>query len=99
MMSEPLEMNHRRPILIDTDTASDDAVALIMALRSPRVEVKAITIVAGNVPVQQAKKRALRGGAMRCRRARLQRGRKAAATGTPARALVPRAGWSRRSRV
>jgi purine nucleosidase len=53
-------MNHRRrPILIDTDTASDDAVALIMALRSPRVEVKAITIVAGNVSVDQATKNAL----------------------------------------
>ena len=35
--------------LIDTDTASDDAVALIMALRSPDIRVLAITIVAGNV--------------------------------------------------
>ena len=49
----------RRPILIDTDTASDDAVALIMALRSPSVEVKAITTVAGNVPVAQATRNAL----------------------------------------
>ena len=37
-----------RPFLIDTDTASDDAVALIMALRSPDVQVAAITVVAGN---------------------------------------------------
>jgi len=43
----------RRPLLIDTDTASDDAVALIMALRSPEVEVVAITIVAGNVATPQ----------------------------------------------
>jgi purine nucleosidase len=50
---------HRRPILIDTDTASDDAVALIMALRSPNIEVKAITIVAGNVLVEQATRNAL----------------------------------------
>ncbi|QNI30656.1 nucleoside hydrolase [Alloacidobacterium dinghuense] len=50
---------HRRPILIDTDTASDDAVALIMALRSSRVEVKAITTVAGNVRVEQATRNAL----------------------------------------
>lgn len=49
----------RRPILIDTDTASDDAVALIMALLSPSVEVKAITTVAGNVPVAQATRNAL----------------------------------------
>jgi len=43
----------RRKFLIDTDTASDDAVALIMALRSPEVEVVAITIVAGNVGTRQ----------------------------------------------
>jgi purine nucleosidase len=49
----------RRPILIDTDTASDDAVALIMALRSPSVAVKAITVVAGNMVVEQATKNAL----------------------------------------
>ena len=45
--------------LIDTDTASDDAVALIMALRSPDVRVAAITIVAGNVSAQQAARNAL----------------------------------------
>ncbi|MDE1163717.1 MAG: nucleoside hydrolase [Acidobacteriaceae bacterium] len=44
----------QRYLLIDTDTASDDAVALIMALRSPEVKVVAITVVAGNVPVEQA---------------------------------------------
>ncbi len=48
-----------RPFLIDTDTASDDAVALIMALRAPDVDVHAITIVAGNVPVPQAARNAL----------------------------------------
>lgn len=45
--------------LIDTDTASDDAVALIMALRSTVVRVVAITTVAGNVVVQQATRNAL----------------------------------------
>lgn len=49
----------RRRILIDTDTASDDAVALIMALRSAAVEVAAITTVAGNVAVEQATTNAL----------------------------------------
>jgi purine nucleosidase len=48
-----------RPFLIDTDTASDDAVALIMALRAPDVEVVAITTVAGNVPVEQSTRNAL----------------------------------------
>jgi purine nucleosidase len=45
--------------LIDTDTASDDAVALIMALRSPAVRVLAITTVAGNVAVEQSTRNAL----------------------------------------
>src|SRR6202048_4758113 len=49
----------RRAFLIDTDVASDDAVALIMALRSPEVRVVAITTVAGNVDVQQATRNAL----------------------------------------
>ena len=49
----------KTPFLIDTDTASDDAVALIMALRSPQVEVLAITTVAGNVHVHQASHNAL----------------------------------------
>jgi purine nucleosidase len=39
-----------RRVLVDTDTASDDAVALLMALQSTRVEVTGVTIVAGNVP-------------------------------------------------
>ena len=49
----------RRAIVIDTDTASDDAVALLMALRHPAVEVIAITVVAGNVPLDLAVQNAL----------------------------------------
>lgn len=48
-----------RSILIDTDTGSDDAVALIMALRSDQVQVEAITVVAGNVAVEQGSRNAL----------------------------------------
>lgn len=40
-----------RRLWIDTDTASDDAVAILMALRWPEVYVEGISIVAGNVPV------------------------------------------------
>lgn len=46
-------------ILIDTDTASDDAVAMILALREPDVQVEAITVVAGNLPIGLAVKNAL----------------------------------------
>ena len=48
-----------RTFVIDTDTASDDAVALILALRAKDVRVAAITTVAGNVPVAQATRNAL----------------------------------------
>ncbi len=48
-----------RKLMIDTDTASDDAVALIMALREKDVKVEAITVVAGNVPIDLAVKNAL----------------------------------------
>ena len=48
-----------RPFLIDTDTASDYAVALIMAMRAPDVQVVAITTIAGNVPVEQSTRNAL----------------------------------------
>ncbi len=48
-----------RHFVIDTDTASDDAVALIMALREPAIQVEAITVVAGNLPLEKALKNAL----------------------------------------
>lgn len=48
-----------RKLIIDTDTGSDDAVALIMALKSKEVQVEAITTVCGNVPVELATKNAL----------------------------------------
>ncbi len=48
-----------RKFIIDTDTASDDAVALIMALREKSIKVEAITVVAGNVPVDLGVKNAL----------------------------------------
>src|SRR5277367_2167480 len=48
-----------RHFLIDTDTASDDAVALMMALRAPGIQVVGITTVHGNVGVEQATRNAL----------------------------------------
>ncbi len=47
-----------RRFWIDTDTASDDAVAILMALRWPDVHVEGISIVAGNVPVEMGSKNA-----------------------------------------
>lgn len=48
-----------RTFLIDTDTASDDAVAILMALRRPDVEVAGITVVSGNMPVERGARNAL----------------------------------------
>ena len=43
-----------RKVIIDCDPGIDDAVALTMALFDPRLEVVAITAVAGNVPADRA---------------------------------------------
>ena len=40
-----------RPIIIDTDPGRDDAIAILLALASPELEVLGITAVAGNVPL------------------------------------------------
>jgi purine nucleosidase len=49
----------RRSLFIDTDTASDDAVALVMALRHPEIDVVGIAVVAGNVPLELGVRNAL----------------------------------------
>ena len=52
-------MASKRLVLIDTDGGVDDALALLLALRSPELEVVAITTVAGNVDVDKAVRNAL----------------------------------------
>jgi purine nucleosidase len=47
-----------RRLFIDTDTASDDAVAILMALNWPDVHVDGISAVYGNVPLEQASRNA-----------------------------------------
>lgn len=48
-----------RKYIIDTDTGSDDAVALMMALKTNDIKIEAITTVCGNIPMLQATKNAL----------------------------------------
>ena len=48
-----------RRIFVDTDTASDDAVALLMAFEHCTASLVGIGIVAGNVPLEQAVQNAL----------------------------------------
>src|SRR6266568_3165990 len=49
-----------RKIIFDTDPGSDDALAMMLALNSPELEVRAITVVPGNVTAQQGLDNALR---------------------------------------
>jgi purine nucleosidase len=49
------------PLIIDTDPGQDDALALLLALASPRLlDLRAITTVAGNVPLLLTTQNALR---------------------------------------
>jgi purine nucleosidase len=50
----------RRPVIIDTDPGTDDAMAILLALNSPELDVRAFTVVGGNVPQAQALENALR---------------------------------------
>ncbi len=47
------------PLLIDTDTAADDCFALLVGLLDPRADLKAVTIVGGNVGFEQQAHNAL----------------------------------------
>ncbi len=48
-----------RKIIIDTDPGQDDAVAILLALASPELEVLGLSIVAGNVPLHHTVNNAL----------------------------------------
>jgi inosine-uridine nucleoside N-ribohydrolase len=41
------------PIILDVDTGTDDALALAYAVASPKIELVAVTTVAGNVGIEQ----------------------------------------------
>ena len=49
-----------KAVVIDTDPGLDDALALVLALRSPALDVKAITVVAGNVSLADCTANTLR---------------------------------------
>ena len=53
-MSEFEVTEHRRPrpVVIDTDPGVDDALAIVLALRSPELRVELMTTVAGNAGIR-----------------------------------------------
>ena len=51
-------MPAQQKIIIDTDPGQDDAVAILLALASPELDILGITAVAGNVPLKLTEKNA-----------------------------------------
>lgn len=49
----------RHKVVLDVDTGIDDALALLLALNSPELEILACTTVAGNVTVEQTTRNTL----------------------------------------
>jgi inosine-uridine nucleoside N-ribohydrolase len=49
-----------RKIIFDTDPGTDDAMALMLAFNSPELDIRAITVVPGNVTAKQGLENALR---------------------------------------
>ena len=41
------------PVIIDVDTGIDDAMALVLALQSDKLDIRGITTVAGNQTIEK----------------------------------------------
>ncbi|MFC0233519.1 nucleoside hydrolase [Vagococcus entomophilus] len=53
-------MNVKKKVIIDCDPGIDDCLALLLALKSPELDILGITIVCGNVPTELGAKNALK---------------------------------------
>jgi purine nucleosidase len=49
-----------KKVILDTDPGTDDAIALMLALNSPELDVRAVTVVPGNATARQGLENALR---------------------------------------
>ena len=54
----PAQTPAKQKIIIDTDPGQDDAIAILLALASPELDILGITAVAGNVPLKLTEKNA-----------------------------------------
>ena len=50
---------NKKPVIIDCDTGTDDAIAIIAALYSPELDLRAFTTVAGNVELEHTSRNTL----------------------------------------
>lgn len=57
--NNPTAENPRR-IILDVDPGIDDAMAMLFAMQSPELRIEAITVVSGNVIVEQGAVNALK---------------------------------------
>ena len=53
-------MGRALPVVLDCDPGHDDAVAILLAVASPRIDLRAVTTTFGNCSVQDATRNALR---------------------------------------
>ena len=54
-----LHWGEDKRIIIDSDTGGDDALAILMAAMSPNITIEGVTVLQGNVPLEQAANNAL----------------------------------------
>lgn len=52
-------MHKRKPVILDCDTGTDDAIAIMIALYAPELDVRAITTVHGNVALKHTSQNTL----------------------------------------
>ena len=57
---QPLQSFRPIPIVLDCDPGHDDAIALLLAVQSPRIDLRAVTTTFGNCSVEDATRNALR---------------------------------------
>jgi len=48
------------PVILDVDPGHDDAIAIMLACGAPELDVRAVTTVAGNVPLEKTTRNALK---------------------------------------
>ena len=60
VMTLAVSASATKKIILDTDPGTDDAMALMLALNSPEIDVRAVTVVPGNVTAKQGLENALR---------------------------------------
>ena len=51
---------HKETVIIDVDPGIDDSLAILLALKSPEFDIKGLTVVSGNIEVNQATRNCLK---------------------------------------